>query len=170
MNAPEFPALVSDDGKTWWIWCPYCSKKHMHGEELGHRVAHCVRRGSPFEHGGYIGVPSAARTIDELKTMTLAMLGEAEREQAPCPEPQLPVRTAVYKHYDAQWAPLYIGISDNFGRRWQQEAREKSWWPDVAHQTIDWYPDEPTARAVEREAIRAENPRHNIVHRKGGVA
>jgi hypothetical protein len=170
VSAAYLPALVDNDGQTWWVWCPHCRRKHMHGGEVGHRVAHCFRKDSPYEHGGYIGWSSAARTIDELEWMTLTILAEDEQEDTPGTQPQVPVRTAVYKTYDAEWVPLYFGISNDFGRRWQQEAREKSWWPEVAHQTVDWYDDEPTARAAEREAIRAENPRHNIVHRKAGAA
>lgn len=170
----ELPALVSEDGKTWWVWCTHCRRKHMHGLEPGHRAAHCFRPGSPYEGTGYVGVTSGARTITELKALTLPTgpaSGSASRAES-----ELPVPTAVYKTYDAGWMPLYIGISDNFGRRWQQHARKQPWWPEVAHQTVDWYDDEPTARAVEFAAILAENPRWNVVgkgraaRRKAGAA
>jgi len=73
-------------------------------------------------------------------------------------------RTAVYRLYDAADVLLYIGVAKNFGLRWAQHASAKPWWPEVQRQTVNWYPDRPAAEAAEKEAIRAESPRHNVIH------
>lgn len=72
-------------------------------------------------------------------------------------------RTAVYRLYDGTGALLYVGISKNFGRRWQQHAYSKAWWPLVDSQTIHWHPTRSAAAKAEADAIRAEGPLHNIV-------
>jgi len=36
------------------FWCEYCKTFHTHGNEDGHRVAHCVSKDSPFKKTGYI--------------------------------------------------------------------------------------------------------------------
>jgi len=71
-------------------------------------------------------------------------------------------RTAVYRLYAADDALLYVGIAKNFGRRWQQHASAKPWWPDVQRQTVDWYPDREAADQTETAAIAEEKPRYNI--------
>ena len=35
------------------VWCPHCRQAHYHGGTYGHRVAHCTRPGSPYQHTGY---------------------------------------------------------------------------------------------------------------------
>ena len=36
------------------VYCKYCSKYHLHGKGLGHRVAHCINNKSPYNKTGYI--------------------------------------------------------------------------------------------------------------------
>lgn len=36
---------VHDD--TFEVDCPYCSKTHRHGKEVGHRLTHCDSRDNP---------------------------------------------------------------------------------------------------------------------------
>ncbi|OKL37604.1 hypothetical protein [Domibacillus mangrovi] len=35
------------------VWCPYCVDFHLHGQEEGHVVAHCIDPESPFNSTGY---------------------------------------------------------------------------------------------------------------------
>lgn len=70
-------------------------------------------------------------------------------------------RLAVYRFYDAGDALLYVGVTKNFGLRWQRHASAKPWWPEVQRQTVDWY-DEAEALRVEVEAIEREKPLHNV--------
>jgi prophage regulatory protein len=71
-------------------------------------------------------------------------------------------RTAVYRACDSHRALLYVGVCQDFGRRWKQHARTKPWWPEVRHLTVDWYDDEAEALRVEIEAIEQEKPRYNV--------
>lgn len=71
-------------------------------------------------------------------------------------------RMAVYRPYDVAESLLYVGVTKNFGQRWQQQAAQKSWWPHMARMTVDWYDDEAAAVKAEQDAIDAEHPIHNI--------
>lgn len=71
-------------------------------------------------------------------------------------------RTALYRFYDAHENLLYVGISNDPWRRWREHVYEKSWYPQVKHQSVTWYDTEDQARATETRAIRRERPRFNI--------
>lgn len=72
--------------------------------------------------------------------------------------------TAVYRNYDAADSLLYIGISDHFGRRWEQHAKVQPWWPHVRRQTVTWYATRAEALAEEATAIHEERPAFNVTH------
>jgi ribosome-binding protein aMBF1 (putative translation factor) len=74
------------------------------------------------------------------------------------------VPTALYRPFGDDDALLYIGISETFGRRWTQHAQVQPWWPEVRRQAIDWLSDRDSAEDAEREAIKVERPRYNILH------
>lgn len=71
-------------------------------------------------------------------------------------------QTAVYRLFSADDVLLYVGISKNFGLRWQQHAHERPWWPEVHHQTITWYGTHGEADEAETAAITAEKPLRNV--------
>ena len=73
-------------------------------------------------------------------------------------------RTAVYRLFDADDALLYVGITGDVGRRWDQHLKDKPWWPQVNRQTVEWHSDRATAEATETVAIRTERPAHNVRH------
>ncbi len=75
-------------------------------------------------------------------------------------------RTALYRIYDDSDTLLYIGISKNFGVRWQKHACLQPWWPQVRRQTIRWYDSRDEALDAEALAIFTEQPRYNIMHRR----
>lgn len=166
MNADDFPrlpAVMTEDGTCWKVWCDHCDRFHMHGADLSHRVAHCFRPGSPYERCGYIPVladegtgPAAEARV---KAAAKACAAAPQKRQKPDREP---VPAAVYRCFDAGDVLLYIGVSKDFGARWRRHAAEKHWWPEVVRQAIDWHPDEASAYAAETAAISAESPRHNI--------
>lgn len=155
---PELPALVSPDGRFWCVWCTYCRRTHHHGAELGHRTADCPF-GSPYSGCGYIGVPSSATTVKELRALTESLQA---REPAATETETAVVPAWVYRPFDAEGGLLYIGVSKDFGGRWKKHAQTQPWWPEVRHMTTTWYPDEASAYAAETEAILAEKPRWNI--------
>lgn len=75
-----------------------------------------------------------------------------------------PERTALYRIFAGGDLLLYIGISKDFGTRWNQHAKAQPWWGEMERQTVDWYPSRPDADEAETTAIKAEKPKYNIVH------
>lgn len=71
------------------------------------------------------------------------------------------MRTALYRLYDRTKTLLYVGVTKDFGKRWNQHASSKPWWPDVQHQEVAWYETLDAALAAEATAIKDEMPRHN---------
>lgn len=78
-------------------------------------------------------------------------------------------QTALYRHFDATGALLYIGISLNAVARLAQHRRDAHWFASIARIDVQWHPSRSEAEAAEREAIVAERPLHNITH-AGGVS
>jgi predicted GIY-YIG superfamily endonuclease len=70
--------------------------------------------------------------------------------------------TALYRFYDRGNTLLYVGITVNLARRWEDHATEKSWWPGVARKTVQIYGTRREALAAETIAIIAESPVHNV--------
>ncbi len=73
---------------------------------------------------------------------------------------------ALYRFYDHAGELLYIGITRDPAARWSQHSGDKPWWHRVQRITIQAMPDRASALAAERIAIKAENPRYNVVHRE----
>ena len=73
-------------------------------------------------------------------------------------------RTALYRMFDREGTLLYVGITNNFGRRWARHAATQPWYPDVQRQTVDWYPSREDAEREEVDAIKAEVPKYNTMH------
>jgi excisionase family DNA binding protein len=70
--------------------------------------------------------------------------------------------TTLYRFYDADGRLLYIGISGNPGRRFDQHAQEKNWWVLVARSTMEHFPGRRAAERAEAAAIVREQPLFNI--------
>lgn len=70
-------------------------------------------------------------------------------------------RTAVYRLYDRYERLLYAGIAYDIEGRWQEHAREKSWWGEVQWRTAVWHSSRLGAAIEEYCAIKYENPIHN---------
>lgn len=70
-------------------------------------------------------------------------------------------RTALYRHYNATGALLYVGISDCLSARDKQHAATAHWHGAVARTETEWCEDRPEAEAAERSAILQESPLHN---------
>jgi predicted GIY-YIG superfamily endonuclease len=69
---------------------------------------------------------------------------------------------------------LYVGISNEPARRFEEHRRDKRWAKDVdwadATLGLKWYPSRAEALAAEAEAIRDELPVHNKVHNQDNPA
>jgi predicted GIY-YIG superfamily endonuclease len=78
---------------------------------------------------------------------------------------------AVYRLYDEDMALVYVGESNNPGRRWKEHARRSPWWGEVVqdsdHMLLQWChaatakDAERAAKLEESHAIETELPRHN---------
>lgn len=79
----------------------------------------------------------------------------------------MPKRTALYRFFDASGVLLYVGITDNPSKRWNEHAISKraTWWSTVAKKTLEWYPSRDAADAAETQAINVERPLHNHAKR-----
>lgn len=76
-------------------------------------------------------------------------------------------RTAVYHFYDADDAPLYVGMTEDINVRRRTHKAEKAWWPEVASEAVEWYDTREEAEVAEKDAIRAEMPRYNTRNAPG---
>lgn len=55
---PHLPAYPRKDGCGLRVWCCWCGRWHLHGQDYGHRVAHCWTA-SPYQETGYVLVDPA---------------------------------------------------------------------------------------------------------------
>lgn len=72
------------------------------------------------------------------------------------------MKTALYRHFDADGTLLYVGVSDCLSTRDKQHAATSHWHDEVCLTKTEWLIDRTTALKKERAAISAEKPRHNI--------
>lgn len=71
------------------------------------------------------------------------------------------MKTALYRHYDAEGKCLYIGISGFPLRRTDQHVQESPWFGSVVRIELEWHEDRPSASRAEKIAIREERPKFN---------
>lgn len=67
----------------------------------------------------------------------------------------------VYRFYDADRQPLYIGVTTGSALRWYGHRRESTWWPLAEYVAVSLYRTYKAAEEAERAAIRAERPMFN---------
>jgi len=70
----------------------------------------------------------------------------------------------LYRFFDKDDILLYVGISINAAMRSSQHRQDKHWWSDVARMEVEHTKSRDEALQRERDAIRIEQPLHNIVH------
>jgi predicted GIY-YIG superfamily endonuclease len=71
---------------------------------------------------------------------------------------------ALYRFFDAGGDLLYIGITNDPGRRWGRHATDKPWWIEVDRIELERYPDRTSVLDAEQKAIKEERPRYNVLH------
>lgn len=72
-----------------------------------------------------------------------------------------PPRVAIYRHFDRNGELLYVGITSDPDRRWQQHLEASVWARFVSDVTVHWLDDRNQARRAERRAIASERPLFN---------
>lgn len=75
-------------------------------------------------------------------------------------------RTALYRHFDADGALLYVGIALSPTYRLSTHRASSAWAQSIAHVTMEWFETRDEALAAEKRAIETEGPKHNIAHNK----
>jgi predicted GIY-YIG superfamily endonuclease len=74
--------------------------------------------------------------------------------------------TFLYRLWNSNDELLYVGISKSAVRRLEQHLSDKPWADQIVKQTAQAYESRDAAIEAEREAIKKEKPRHNILHNK----
>lgn len=73
-------------------------------------------------------------------------------------------RTVLYRFYGARDVLLYVGITSQPGRRWDEHVKSTLWWRKVRRQTAEWFDSREAAEEAEQRAIEAEQPVYNVMH------
>jgi hypothetical protein len=74
-------------------------------------------------------------------------------------------KTALYRHFNANGALLYVGISLNAVSRQFQHKHKSHWYYDIARIELQWFDTKHEAERAEWMAIHNENPLHNKTFR-----
>jgi len=72
------------------------------------------------------------------------------------------MKTALYRHFDADHQLLYVGISLSAVARLAAHKQTAHWFTDIARVEVQWLDSREDALAAEAAAITAENPRWNL--------
>jgi hypothetical protein len=88
---------------------------------------------------------------------TAKLLEPGERR----PDWWLPLWPYLYRFYDADLQPLYIGISSCYATRINTHRKRSAWWPFAEYIAISVYPTQDLVAEAERAALRHEKPRFN---------
>lgn len=78
-------------------------------------------------------------------------------------------RCALYRHFDASDALLYIGITESLEGRTSGHARGSEWVRFAFRAEAEWHDTRESAAAAEQYAIRHEMPVFNRQHAVGDV-
>lgn len=70
---------------------------------------------------------------------------------------------ALYRFYDEAGHLIYIGITNDPGRRFTQHGSTKVWWRAVRGISLEWHLTRTEALAAEKRAIKVERPMMNVV-------
>ena len=74
------------------------------------------------------------------------------------------MKTALYRHFDADGRLLYVGISDALSARDQQHRAVAPWHSQIVRTETQWLNSRDHAVALERVAIQYEKPLHNLAN------
>jgi hypothetical protein len=73
----------------------------------------------------------------------------------------------VYRFYDTDVQPLYIGLTYGGLERWDQHRKRSEWWPLAEYAAVSFYESYDAIKVAEKAAIRQEQPRFNKLHLRG---
>ena len=75
----------------------------------------------------------------------------------------------LYRHFDANDNLLYVGVSSRISQRIKEHSIHSSWWQNVSKITLEHFEIRKEVLEAERNAIIAEQPKHNIIHKNGKI-
>lgn len=78
--------------------------------------------------------------------------------------------TALYRLFNRDGQLLYAGITRDVQARMRAHRASKEWWPQVAEQRVEWFPNRPAAAAAEVKALRTERPAYDQSYRQAAGA
>ena len=72
----------------------------------------------------------------------------------------------LYRIYGANSTLLYIGISKDVPARIEHHSKTQEWWSEARQIKLEklGIADRAIAEEIEADAIRAERPKHNVIH------
>lgn len=71
------------------------------------------------------------------------------------------MKTALYRHFDADGRLLYVGLTSSLDRRGREHRASADWWHQVKTTRAEMCLSKEHARDLERVAIRHEKPLYN---------
>ena len=74
------------------------------------------------------------------------------------------VKTALYKHKDAQGNIIYVGVAKNIGARSAQHLHNSEWQAEIASIDVEWYKNSLLAELMEIKLIKSLRPKYNRAH------
>lgn len=74
--------------------------------------------------------------------------------------------TSLYRHFGIDGTLLYVGISLSWPARTKAHMQGSRWFDQVAKVEIEQFPTREDALEAEREAIKREKPKFNVIHNR----
>jgi excisionase family DNA binding protein len=78
----------------------------------------------------------------------------------------IPWLYVVYRLYDADGTPLYIGSTKSLASRLDGHRRTKPWWSEVERLETEQFASIDEMREAEQQEIESLNPRYNVKHNR----
>ena len=74
------------------------------------------------------------------------------------------VRTALYKHKNADGHIIYVGVAKNIGARSAQHLGNSEWQAEITSIDVEWYANSLLAELMEIKLIKSLRPKYNRAH------
>jgi len=72
-----------------------------------------------------------------------------------------PSNQTLYRFFNANNELLYVGITNNPFNRFSGHSKDKEWFKEITHSTMEHYPNRLAVDKAETIAIRSEKPKYN---------
>jgi predicted GIY-YIG superfamily endonuclease len=72
-----------------------------------------------------------------------------------------PSNQTLYRFFNANNELLYVGITNNPFNRFSGHSKDKEWFKEITHSTMEHYPNRLAVDRAETMAIKSEKPKYN---------